>query len=227
MNIHFNKYEVKLGNKIYIILIPIFKLTKLYVISTDVRSAIVLGNESNLEYFSKLLLVMSQTKNSILYIPSKENRLTDYLQDRWSNKDSGNDLILLHHSLQFNPKDWKEIRYLLSKDRNERKEYLVINNDINIERNLSKYWYRENKDFLDIKEKFNTIFLIGSREIFHNISIDAINVKDEGRDLFERFPGYHAHEHIDYYARRIYDKAFKYYGWSLCLDFYDCELWGR
>lgn len=88
-------------------------------------------------------------------------------------------------------------------------------------------WYRYHKDYLDIKEQYETLFLIGSKEVFVNISIDSREVRDEGRNLYLRYPGYHAHEHIDYYERRKHTKDYKPVGWSLCLDFYDRELWER
>ncbi|MRN56935.1 hypothetical protein GJB61_28705 [Paenibacillus sp. LC-T2] len=123
--------------------------------------------------------------------------------------------------------EWKKIRRVVLKTKERKQGNFELTNEVEEDRNLSRYWYREHKDYLDIKEQYDSLFLVGSKEVFINISFDALSVCDEGRDLFSRFPGYHAHEHIDYYARKEYTKNFKHDGWSLCLDFYDCELWER
>jgi len=227
MKITFRKYEVKLGSRTYKVLIPIPDIEDLYVVSTDATGAVILGNECSLEKFENILTVAATNKDSIIFIPSRKNELTEYLLDRWSNKDNGNDLVLLHHTIQFKRNDWKAIRSLIRKSKNENIEEIIVTKDQEGTRNLSKYWYREHKDYLDIKEQYETLFLIGSKEIFVNISIDSREVREEGRDLYVSHPGYHAHEHIDYYERRKHNKDYKDVGWSLCLDFYDRELWKR
>jgi hypothetical protein len=220
-----NKYEITLGNRSYKIFTPDSHLEDFFVLSTDVRGAIILGNEHSLELLANLLLFSAKMKDSIVFIKCKKNKLTEYLLNRWSIKEKGNDLVLVHHSNQLKSNDWKDIRGLINKTKNHNKEVFDIDFDFGGKRDLSKYWYREHKDYLDIKEVYETLFLVGSEEVFTNISIDAISIKNEGRDLFKRHPGYHAHEHIDYYERRQYTKNFQLTGWSLCLDFYDSKLW--
>jgi hypothetical protein len=134
---------------------------------------------------------------------------------------------LLHHSVQLKIDDWKQIRKAIFKNKKPTQINLEVDNEREMNRSLAKYWYRDHKDYLDVREQYDSLFLIGSKEVFNNISIDAMSVYEEGRDLFSRFPGYHAHEHIDYYVRREYTKNFKYDGWTLSLDFYDSGLWER
>lgn len=227
MKMTFQKHEVNLGSRTFKVLIPVQGVEDLYVVSTDAKGAVILGNECGLEMLENILIVAAANKDSMIFIPSRKNELTEYLLNRWSNKDSGNDIVILHHTIQFKTNDWKAIRNLIRKSINENIEEVMVAKDQEEQRNLSKYWYRDHKDYLDIKEQFETLFLIGSKKVFVNISIDCGEVRDEGRNLYLRHPGYHAHEHIDYYERRKHTKDYKPVGWSLCLDFYDRELWER
>ncbi|MBD8497262.1 hypothetical protein [Paenibacillus arenosi] len=227
MIITIKRYEVTLGKKIYKVITTAEPIPDLFVLKTNTCGGIILGNETSLNILEKMFLLSSMTKDSLVYFNTRSTELTDYLLERWSIKDKGNDLVLLHHSIQFKTNDWKEIRNLIRKEKDFKIEQYDFNDDFDRKSNLGKYWYREHKDYLDITENYETLFLIGSQHVFENISSDANSIKHEGRDVYLQYPGYHAHEHIDYYERRKYTKNFQLTGWSLCLDFYDRQLWGR
>ncbi|MCR8843337.1 hypothetical protein NQ117_06545 [Paenibacillus sp. SC116] len=228
MTITIKKYEITLGKKIYKVITTAEPVQDMYVLKTNTQGGIILGNETSLHTLENMFLLSSITKDSLVYFNTRSTEVTDYyLLDRWSIEDKGNDLVLLHHSIQFKTNDWKEIRNLIRKTKDFKIEQYDFNKNIDRKSNLAKYWYREHKDYLDIRENYETLFLIGSQEVFENISNDANSIKNEGRILYLQHPGYHAHEHIDYYERRQYTKNFQLTGWSLCLDFYDRQLWGR
>ncbi|MCM3783513.1 hypothetical protein M3231_11045 [Neobacillus mesonae] len=225
MNKTYYTCHVNLGKKSYKVITPTEEILGLHVVSAGIRSVVICADEGSLQRLSELLKILTRMKDIIVYLPSKQNPLTEYLMERWSTKGTGNDLVFMHHSLQFNTKDWKQLRSLMKKGSYQTKEVIPAAMEQRKTKPI-RYWYREHKDFLDIKERYDTLFLVGSPMIFQHMSEDAISIKKEGRELFERFPGYHEHEHIDDYTRRVYDKKYKHYGWALSLDFYDEELWG-
>jgi CDP-glycerol glycerophosphotransferase (TagB/SpsB family) len=121
------------------VLIPIPDIEDLYVVSTDTKGAIILGNESSLEKLENILTVAATNKDSIIFIPSRKNELTEYLLNRWSNKDIGNDIVILHHTIQFKTNDWKAIRNLIRKSKNENTEEIIVVKEQEESRSLSKY----------------------------------------------------------------------------------------
>lgn len=69
----------------------------------------IFSNGHGLKMLASMLVLISRNVDKILYLPTRNNPLTEYLQ-RWFWDSSNNDLVLYHHSLQFNIHEWKEIR---------------------------------------------------------------------------------------------------------------------
>lgn len=224
----FNRYYINLGQRTFSVLVPNIDISNLFVITTEAKSAVIFANEDSLMTLSKLTRFMETSGDSILYINAKQNELTDYLKERWSSQPYSKDLVLLYHSLHFRVHEWKQIRNLIKKSTSEEILVEIFESDEeDLPRNLKRFWYKDHLDFLDISEHSETIFLTGSAEIFKELAIDSLSLRLSGRATYLGHPGYHDHEHIDYYARREYTKGFKYSGWFLCLDYYDSELWER
>jgi len=224
MGIEFEKTSVNIGKKHYEVLTPKTDLSELYIVKISEQKHVIFGNEECLLKLATVFTFLSMNPSYILYLNIKVNNITEYLRDSWSCDSELYDLVLLHHSVQLKIHEWKQIRDLWRKSTkqpiNPIQKYSIkkMNNSL-------EYFYREHKDFLDIVERFNTLFLIGSSRVFQDISKDAVLISENGRESFFRFPGSHDHEHIDFYARREYTKNYKYDGYFLCIDFYDRDLW--
>lgn len=87
-----------------------------------------------------------------------------------------------------------------------------------------EYWtfsYRENNDFLDIKESFDNVFFSGSRKVFSSIAANCKELAESELDKFYKmYPAYHDHKHLDNYLRRNSDLPFS-------IDYYDETVWGE
>jgi len=56
-------------------------------------------------------------------------------------------------------------------------------------RNLRRFWYTDHKDFLDVAEHSDTIFITGSSEVFRELSRDAWLPSKSGREAYLSYPG--------------------------------------
>lgn len=54
------KHEVNLGSRTFKVLIPIQGVEDLYVIRTDTKGAVILGNECGLEMLENILIAAAQ-----------------------------------------------------------------------------------------------------------------------------------------------------------------------
>lgn len=226
MSNEFDKTSIATGKKQYHLLTPKVDFSELYVVQLREQNHVIFGNENCLLNLAKVFEFSTRSPNYIFYLNTKANKLTDYLIESWSCDSKSYDLVIFHHSVQLKIHEWKQIRELWRRSRRETISP-VLEVDIKKTKNNREYNYREHKDFLDINDRFDSLFLTGSSRVFKDISKDILLIHENGREQFLRFPGAHDHEHIDFYARKQYTKNYKYDGNFLCIDFYDRYLWER
>lgn len=216
MMLDFYEQEVQLSDKSYTILIPKIGFNKTYVCEVDTDTFMLFGDESDLERLATIFTISSQEKDKIIYIPSKQNIVTTYLKERFGCPKS-DDLVLLHHLLQFRTKDWKKVRRLLS--RRNFVSYELNNNDEICYDGWEKFYYEENKDYLFLKRQFDSLFLVGSKKVFKYMVNDCSVVAENGAELFKWYRGMHEHSHLDRYIR------YHGNGSDMTINFYDERLW--
>lgn len=216
--IEFSEKIISNLGKGYHILIPTVKLDKTYVLKVDREDFILLGNKLDLQSLANIFQISSVLKNSIIYIPTGINTPTTYLLERWG-QDNPSDLVILHHLLHFNIKNWKHIRNLIRKRKGETICYRTEETKLN-RANGVDFYYKENKDILHLKNNYNTLFMEGSSNVFDHIAGDCLYVANNGEELYRQFPGFHEHEHLDMYLR---DKTGMRQ--NMTIDYYDQELW--
>ncbi|MBG9733339.1 hypothetical protein ABD86_14550 [Paenibacillus alvei] len=112
MKISFEKSLVSIGTKQYQVLKPVIDLSNLYVFQVKEHNHIIFGNEHSLEILANLFEYSSNNPNSIIYLNTRNNMLTEYLSECWSNIQKSFDLVILHHSIQLKIHEWKQIRAL-------------------------------------------------------------------------------------------------------------------
>ena len=196
-----DKTLIPLGKKQYQILSPNIDFTELYIVKLREQNHVIFGNEDCLLNLAKTFEFSSKNPNCIVYINTKVNKLTDYLTQRWSCDAKSYDVVIAHHSVQLKLHEWKQIRELWRRSSKIQFDS-ILEVDMQYTRNSHEYFFNEHVDFLDIEDRFETLFLIGSNRVFKDISKDTFLIHENGREQFLRYPGAHDHEHIDFYARR-------------------------
>lgn len=212
----FRRQAITLGKKTFTIVQPAYPFQDLFICQVHQDGYVIFGNENDLIELGKIFAYRSVDKDCIIHIPAKK-QLTSYLKNEW-NCDHGYDLVLLNHSGQFHYKDWKSIRSRLKFNE-------VITVDFTMDKTLDsmigQFHHKDNKDVLKTHSNYHTLFLVGSKLVFHHIVDDCYNISS-GRELFEEYKGYHDHAHLEYYMSY---KDTHYRTNDLTIDFYDKELW--
>ncbi|SFJ05904.1 hypothetical protein [Thermoflavimicrobium dichotomicum] len=216
MKLQFWQEIVMCGGKTYNILTPTFDLAGIYIGEYQRADYMLFANGSQLRKLAALFHLIGTFRQSILYLPLKKNGVTKYIAN-WFWDSKGNDLLLFHHSIQLNIHIWKQLRNKVSQKGS------CISIEINEEQYLNlprkeydSFQFRENKDCLLIKRKFDTIFLIGSRKVFTYMSGCLLPLAKEGAAYFKKYGG-HDHIHMDLF---LCQKSGQF-----CIDFYDEKLW--
>ena len=206
--------------KQYKVLIPILQNKDTYIVESNSKTYMLYANKNDLIKLAGLLVLATQNKDTIIYLPTKQNHFTGYLKSIFD-IDNGLDLVILHHSIQFKHKFWKEIRkriYYKTKESYKINEFEF--KDLDWEEHRG-FYYKENKDFLDVKEQFDTVFMIGSSTVFSSISSYCLSVAENGEDLYKFTNGFHEHEHLDTFTRHKGNYE------DMTIDFYDEVIWGE
>lgn len=214
----FYKTEVRLKDKKFVVLTPLIEFDNLYDCTQNLDYLTILGDISSLLRLAYIFAVMHDEKNIIMYLPLRRHGLSEYLKSS-QGEQSANDIVILHHMIQLKINDWKTIRGLLTE-----KDIISIQieNDSfkKIDQDYREFNYRSNKDVLDIRNEFETVFLVGSSKVYGSIAYDCKELAEgEPDEFFKKYKWYHDHRHLDMYLRR-----WKEIGFSI--DYYDKKLWG-
>lgn len=206
--------------KQYKVLIPTIQNKNTYIVESDSKAYMLYANKNDLIKLAGLLVFATQNKDTIIYLPTKQNKFPEYLKNIFE-IDNGLDLVIFHHKIQVKHKLWKEIRKRLIYNI---KQSFKVNefkfNDLDWEEHRV-FYYKENKDFLDVREQFDTVFMVGSSKVFSSISSYCLSVAENGEVLYRFTNGFHEHEHLDTFTR--HKGNFE----DMTIDFYDEELWGE
>ncbi|MFD1736836.1 hypothetical protein ACFSCX_09675 [Bacillus salitolerans] len=226
IKLRFISTPIYINRKEYKVLKPFNDFHNIYVNEITTKVFSIFGNESELKTLANLLYLLKRHKDIIIYLPLRKNPQSTYLKNRF-NYSVQHDMVLLHHSVQLNTKDWKWIR-------NKFDNYNLIEICFEVDlpewdkeeqlKGYGRVYYKENNDLLDLKSYAETLFIVGSSKPFYFLSYDVDYVSLNGRETFNNQPGFHEHEHIDY-LRKPYNSN-KGNGFALSVNFYDQELWG-
>lgn len=219
MKLQFSSTLVNLSDKQYNVL-TLAEEIKVYVCISDIGYLILYGDIPGLNVVAYCFTHAALNPNRILFLPLRQNDLTDYLKEK-DGIQAARDLVILNHKLQFNYKDWKTIRQSLQRQKSPSKFIRLDDMPEKLDtKPFLTYRYRENNDILNIRDYINTLFLVGSRKVFGSISSECQSLAQSEPDKFAvEYPGYHDHRHMDIYMRNR-DYLFS-------IDFYDEKIWGR
>jgi len=216
MKIQFYKTEIIYQGKFYKILSPVIPLTDTYIGVVTDNTPFVFANKADFISLATLFTLLTEMKGVIIYLPTRNNQ-TDYLKQIWFGVGNSLDMVICHHSLQFKQRLFKVLKNRLSK-RNLVSFKLDIMKfaDIAFDK---KFWYRENKDLLDITKGQDTLFLAGSAKVFAQLARECLRFRGIAEE-----PPYHIHTHLDTYLRHGGTQC---YEGDMQLCFYDELLWQK
>ena len=89
-----------------------------------------------------------------------------------------------------------------------------------IDEEYREFYYKTNRDVLDVKNTFQTIFFVGSSKVYGSIANDCKEFAEEDQEpFFNEHKWHHDHRHLDMYLRKRKEINFS-------IDYYDKKLWG-
>lgn len=190
-----------------------------YVLNVHGNSFVVFSNQEDLQRLGILWSIAARFKNAFIYLPTRKNPLTSYLKECWSQ--NGLDLLLLQHHVQFPLKRWKTIRSNL-----RRGKVVSVKSRIDQDLNLTfedycLLWDQYPHDRLDVKQRYETLFLVGSSRVFHYMVPGFFQLSRSGPRLSGS--GYHDHIHLDSFLKGETTDEYS----SLAVDFYDRKMWSK
>ncbi|MET9951001.1 hypothetical protein ABZ135_05550 [Streptomyces sp. NPDC006339] len=100
------------------------------------------------------------------------------------------DLVLLHHSLQFAPSRWKQVRGRLGPGRPQTVSLPEAEQDDVAVTDYAARHYRENRDLFHQHLHAETLFMTGSAKVFRETARQFLEVAREGPGHVPVHPGY-------------------------------------
>ncbi|GED56137.1 hypothetical protein ABER61_06550 [Brevibacillus formosus] len=218
MKIQFLQKEIWLQNRKYIVLTPTFHAKDIFACEFDKDMFMIFGNQQSLQYLACVLLIGADHRDKIIYVTNMEKDLPIHLH-RFSHTKKNNELVFLHHSLQLNTHQWKELRQKVHKQKGRIRSFEVNPrkfSDLDYKDYLM-FHYKENKDKILMKRDYDTLFITGSKIVFEYASGLFEPLSRTGAGSFLRSFG-HDHYHLDLFTRN---------NQALCVDYYDIALWNK
>ncbi|KMZ41321.1 MULTISPECIES: hypothetical protein [Bacillales] len=218
MKIQFLQKEIWLQNKKYIVLTPAFHTKDIFACEFDKDMFMIFGNQQSLQYLACILLIGANHRDKIIHVTNLEKDLPIHLH-RFSHAKKNNELVFLHHSLQLNTHQWKDLRQKAHQQKGRVRSFEVNPrkfSDLDYEDYLM-FHYKENKDKILMKRDYDTLFIIGSKIVFEYASGSFEPLSRTGAGSFLRSFG-HDHYHLDLFTRN---------NQGLCVDYYDITLWNE
>jgi len=192
MKLQFYKTETTYQGKVYKILIPAIPLTETYA-GFARATPIIFANKADFMRLAALFTLLTEVKDVIIYLPIRKNH-DDYLSETYFDPTNFTDIVICHHSLQLKRGVFKQIKQRLSKGS-------LISFEVNqmkfadLEFDES-FWYKENKDLLDVAIQDDILFLIGSRKVFKHLACVCLRFR-----FVSYLPPFHDHSHLYNYLR--------------------------
>ena len=192
MKIQFYKTETTYQGKVYKILTPTTPLTETYAGFARATS-IIFANKADFMQLAALFALLTEIKDVIIYLSIRKNT-DNYLSETYFDTTNFTDIVICHHSLQLKRGLFKQLKQRLSK-RNlisfevDQMKFADLKFD-------EKFWYKENKDLLDVAIQDDTLFLVGSSKVFGHLARECLQFR------FDNYlPLYHDHTHLYPYLR--------------------------
>ncbi|MFC4005850.1 hypothetical protein ACFOY2_01355 [Nonomuraea purpurea] len=131
-----------------------------------------------------LWLLAARSPRSLVYLPIRATPDCPSIDHYWPTEDRPLDLVLVHHSLQFPPSRWKEVRRRISSAKcpRELRTASVPDTDLPADDEIDyrALNYRDNRDVLRQRVHAETLILTGSAPAFRQPARHFFAVAKEG-----------------------------------------------
>jgi hypothetical protein len=135
-----------------------------------------------------LWMLAARSPRSLIHLPMRAN----HLPAREVPDDIGFrlDLVLLHHSLQFAPSKWKQVRGRLGTGRLQTVSLPEAEQDDAAVPDYAARHHRENRDLFHQHLHAETLFMTGSAKVFRETARHFLDVARKGPGYVPSHPGY-------------------------------------
>ncbi|MFJ3861719.1 hypothetical protein ACIPRL_36545 [Streptomyces sp. NPDC090085] len=161
------------------------------------RHAVLIDHDRHLDVFldqdaarriAGLWMLAARSPRSLIHLPMRSNRLPD--RDVPDDVGFQLDLVLLHHSLQFAPSSWKQVRSRLGAGRPQTVNLPDTDPVANAAVDWAARHYRENHDLFHQHLHAETLFMTGSAKVFRETARHFLDVARNGPSHVPVHPSY-------------------------------------
>ncbi|MCP2260960.1 hypothetical protein LX15_004680 [Streptoalloteichus tenebrarius] len=160
-------HHARLGPRQFTVIRPRRPLTRAVLIDRD-RHLDVLLDQNAARCVGGLWELAASSPRSLVHLPLRGNATPPL--DPTEDAPRQLDLVLLHHSLQFAPSRWKEMRARLGAGRPRTVTVPATGRPVGSVIGVDERHYRENRDLIDEQVHAETLFLTGSAKVFRETS---------------------------------------------------------
>jgi hypothetical protein len=180
-------HQARLGSHTFRVIRPAQPLTCAVLIDHDRHLDAYLDQDSA-QRIAGLWMLAARSPRSLIHLPMRANHAPAWMVPG----DAGLqlDLVLLHHSLQFAPARWKQVRGQLDRGRPQTVSLPEAEHAGETEIDYAARHYRENRDLFHQHLHAETLFMTGSAKVFRETAPHFLDVAQHGPGYVPFHPRY-------------------------------------
>lgn len=176
-------HQARLGADEFRVIRPAQPLIRAVLIDRD-RYLDTYLDQDTARRIAGLWMLAARSPRSLIHLPMRNNRPPA----REVRDDVQLDLVLLHHSLQFAPARWKQLRGQLGRGRPQTASLPEAEQADDAIVNYAALHYRENRDLFHQHLHAETLFMTGSAKVFRGTARRFLDVALQGPGYVSAYP---------------------------------------
>jgi len=180
-------HHARLGADQFRVIRPARSLTHALLTDRDWHLAAYLDQDAA-RTIAGLWMLAARSPRSLIHLPIRANRPPSC--DAPSTTSPRLDLVLLHHSLQFAPARWKQVRQRLSPGRPQTATLPETDHITEMTIDYAARHYRENRDRFHQHLHAETLFMSGSAQVFRETAGRFLDIARQGPGFVPTHPNY-------------------------------------
>ncbi|WP_367137624.1 MULTISPECIES: hypothetical protein [Streptomyces] len=179
-------HQVRLGADEFRVVRPARPLPRAVLLDRDRYLHVSVDRDAALS-IAGLWMLAARSPRSLIHLPVRVNPLP--AGDVPDGASRQLDLVLLHHSLQFAPSRWKQVRSRLGPGRPQTVSLPESERDQSARIDYEARHYRENRDLFHQHLHAETLFMTGSAKVFRETARHFLDVAGTGPGRTPAHPG--------------------------------------
>ncbi|MER5372900.1 hypothetical protein [Streptomyces sp. NPDC002553] len=179
-------HRARLGAEEFRVVRPARPLTRALLVDRDRYLNAYLDQDAARD-IAGLWMLAARSPRSLVHVPIRANRPPDGAVP--DGMGSRLDLVLLHHSLQFAPSRWKQVRGRIGPGRPQTASLTVAEPDDLTRVDHAARHHRENRDLFHQHLHAETLFMTGSAQVFRATVGHFLDIARKGPGYIEAHPG--------------------------------------